>query len=134
MHYLYCLSLVALVACSSEPIPPALGHYVSAQEALANDDFDKARAALQNLAQHADPALVSLVKKAAKAQDITAVRTAFKSLSEKLIKGEIPEGYVLAYCPMADDDRGAHWIQQDQPQLMNPYFGATMLHCGVFKE
>ena len=59
MHYLYCLSLVALVACSSEPIPPALGHYVSAQEALANDDFDKARTALQNLAQHADPALVS---------------------------------------------------------------------------
>jgi hypothetical protein len=135
MHYLYCLSLIALVACSSsDPVPPTLGHYISAQEALAADDFDKARAALQNLAQHADPSLVSLAKEAANAADITAVRTAFKPLSEEFIKGEVPEGYVLAYCPMADGERGAHWIQKDQPQLMNPYFGATMLHCGVFKE
>lgn len=135
MPYLFSLLLIALSACgSSESIPPALGHYISVQEALAADDFAKARAALQNLAQHADPALVPLVKEAANAADITAVRTAFKPLSEEIIKGDIPEGLVLAYCPMADDDKGAHWIQKDQPQLMNPYFGATMLHCGVFKE
>ena len=135
MHHLYCLSLLALVACSSsDPVPPPLGHNISAQEALAADNFDKARAALQSLAQHADPALVPLVEKAANAADITAVRAVFKPLSEEVIKAEIPEGLVLAYCPMADDDKGAHWIQKDQPQLMNPYFGATMLHCGVFKE
>jgi hypothetical protein len=135
MHYLYCLSLLALVACSSsDPVPPTLGHYISAQEALAADNFDKARAALQSLAQHADPALVPLVEKAANAADITAVRAAFKPLSEEIIKGDIPEGYVLAYCPMVFDDQGAHWIQKNQPQIINPYFGATMLHCGVFKE
>ena len=135
MPYLYSLLSIALIACgASESVPPALSAYVSAQEALADDDFDKARTALQNLVQHADPALKSLVEKAANAKDITAVRTAFKPLSEEVIKGDIPEGYVLAYCPMADNDTGAHWIQKDQPQLMNPYFGATMLHCGVFKE
>ncbi len=135
MPYLYSLLCIGLMACgSSEPISPALSAYVNAQEALADDDFDKARAALQNLVQHADPALKSLVEKVANAEDITAVRTAFKPLSEKVIKGEIPEGLVLAYCPMADNDTGAHWIQKDQPQLMNPYFGATMLHSGVFKE
>jgi len=135
MPYLCSLLFIALAACgSSEPIPPALSSYVSAQEALAADDFDKARTALQNLVQQADPALMSLVGKVANAEDITAVRAVFKPLSEEVIKGEIPEGLVLAYCPMADDDKGAHWIQKDQSQLMNPYFGATMLHCGVFEE
>ena len=115
-------------------MPPALAHYISAQEALAADDFDEAHNALQNLAQHADPALESLVQNAARGADITAVRAAFKPLSEEMIKGEIPDGYVRAYCSMADNDAGAHWIQRDQPRLMNPYFGATMLHCGVFKD
>ena len=135
MIYVYSLLFIAFTACgSSEPVPPALSAYVNAQEALADDDFDKARSALQSLVQHADPAFKTLVEKAANAQDITAVRTAFKPLSEEIIKGVMPEGLVLAYCPMADNDTGAHWIQKDQPQLMNPYFGATMLHCGVFKE
>ena len=135
MIYVYSLLFIALTSCgSSEPIPPALSAYVNAQEALADDDFDKARSALQSLVQHADPAFKTLVEKAANAQDITAVRTAFKPLSEEIIKGAMPEGLILAYCPMADNDTGAHWIQKDQPQLMNPYFGATMLHCGIFKE
>lgn len=91
MPYLSSLLLIALAACgSSEPISPALSAYVSAQEALAADDFDKARAALQNLVQHADPALKSLVEIVANAEDITAVRAAFKPLSEEVIKGEIP--------------------------------------------
>ena len=135
MHYLYSLTFIVLTACSaSEPIEPTLAHYISAQEALAADDFDKARTALQSLAQHADPKLKPLVQKAAHSADIISVRTAFKPLSEKMIKSEIPDGYVQAYCPMADNDAGAHWIQRDQPRLMNPYFGATMLHCGVFKD
>ena len=135
MHYLYCLAFIALAACgASEPVPPALAHYISAQEALAADDFDEAHHALQSLAQHADPTLESLVQNAARGADITAVRAAFKPLSEEMIKGEIPDGYVRAYCSMADNDAGAHWIQRDQPRLMNPYFGATMLHCGVFKD
>ena len=135
MHYLYSLTFIVLTACSaSEPIEPTLAHYISAQEALAADDFDETRAALQSLAQHADPTLKPLVQKAAHSADIISVRTAFKPLSEKMIKSEIPDGYVQAYCPMADNDAGAHWIQRDQPRLMNPYFGATMLHCGVFKD
>ena len=135
MHYLHYIVLTALIACGTpEPISPTLDHYVGTQEALANDNFPKAQAALKNLVQHAGPVLKPLVVKAANASDITAVRAAFKPLSAEIIKSEVPEGYVRAYCSMADGDRGAYWIQKDQPRLMNPYFGATMLHCGVFKD
>ena len=137
MRYLSRLFIVAIAiaACgSSDPAPPALVHYVAAQEALASDDLDQARQALQGLVQSANPTLKPLAEKAASAADLAAVRVAFKPLSEEVMKGQIPEGYVVAYCPMADGEKGAHWVQKDQPQIANPYFGASMLRCGVFKE
>ena len=137
MRYLSRLFLIAfaIAACgSSDPAPPALVHYVAAQEALAADDLDQAHQALQGLIQSANPTLKPLAEKAASAADLAAVRVAFKPLSEEVRKGQIPEGYVVAYCPMADGDKGAHWVQKDQPQIANPYFGASMLRCGVFKE
>ena len=137
MRYLSRLFIVAIAiaACgSSDPAPPPLVHYVAAQEALAADDLDQARQALQGLVQSASPTLKPLAEKAASAADLAAVRVAFKPLSEEVMKGQIPEGYVVAYCPMADGEKGAHWVQKDQPQIANPYFGASMLRCGVFKE
>jgi Cu(I)/Ag(I) efflux system membrane fusion protein len=135
MRYLSLLFPIAIAACgSSDQAPPALLHYVAAQEALASDDLDQARQALQDLVQNASPTLKPLAEKAASAADLAAVRVAFKPLSEEVRKGQIPEGYVVAYCPMADGDKGAHWVQKDQPQIANPYFGASMLRCGVFKE
>ncbi len=38
-----------------------------------------------------------------------------------------------AFCPMAFEGRGAHWIQ-GPGELINPYFGASMLHCGTFEQ
>ena len=135
MRYLPFLFLIAIAACGpSDQAPPALLHYVAAQEALASDDLDQAHQALQDLVQSASPTLKPLAEKAASGADLAAVRVAFKPLSEQVRKGQIPDGYVVAYCPMADGDKGAHWIQKDQPQIANPYFGASMLRCGVFKE
>ncbi len=134
-YLLYFLATLAITACgSSDPAPPALLHYVAVQEALADDDLAQARRALQDLAQSASPTLKPLAEKAARAADLAAVRVAFKPLSEQVRQGPIPPGYVVAYCPMADGDQGAHWVQKDQPQIANPYFGASMLRCGVFKE
>ena len=70
--------------------------------------------------------------RAAAGADIEAVRRASKPLSEALVaKGQIPAGDGIAFCPMADDDRGARWIQK-QGEIANPYFGASMLKCGEF--
>lgn len=122
------------VACGEQEIPAELAHYVAAQEALAADDYSGAKKALGQLAQASPNSFKTLAEQAANAGDIEAVRAAFKPLSDEVVKGEVPDGYVLAYCPMADNNEGAHWIQKDGPSIMNPYFGASMLHCGVFKD
>ena len=134
LPFLFLIAITIAACGSSDPVPSALTHYVAAQEALASDDLDQAHQALQDLVQSANPTLKPLAEKAASAADLAAVRVAFKPLSEEVRKGQIPEGYVVAYCPMADGDKGAHWVQKDQPQIANPYFGASMLRCGVFKE
>jgi Cu(I)/Ag(I) efflux system membrane fusion protein len=37
------------------------------------------------------------------------------------------------HCPMAFDDKGAHWIQPGETTA-NPYYGAMMLRCGAQNE
>ncbi|WP_161964333.1 DUF3347 domain-containing protein [Chitinophaga flava] len=37
------------------------------------------------------------------------------------------------YCPMAFDDKGAYWLSE-KPEILNPYFGKKMLHCGETKD
>jgi len=71
--------------------------------------------------------------------DMASVRQGFEDLSNgiqgtlKAFPG-IADGpvYVLR-CPMASGGRGANWLQTD-PQVRNPYFGASMLTCGGVLE
>lgn len=132
-QYALLFTSVLLVACAPET-PATLVHYVSAQEALANDDFASAQQALKTMGDVAAAPLNGLATSASNSADIDAMRTAFKALSAEIIKSDVPDGYVLAFCPMAENDQGAHWIQKDGPSIMNPYFGSSMLHCGVFKD
>ena len=127
-----CLLLVG--ACSTSEPSPMFAQYIAAQEALADDDFTGAQQALKSMANAATESLSPLTSAAAGSDDIETMRAAFKPLSEAIIGSEIPEGYVRAFCPMADGDRGASWVQKDGASLMNPYFGASMLHCGIFKD
>lgn len=70
---------------------------------------------------------------------IDAQRTAFESLSKTMYQLVtelgLPKGnYVYQqHCPMAFDNRGAWWLSEI-PDIVNPYFGQKMLHCGVLKE
>ncbi|MHC4323468.1 MAG: efflux RND transporter periplasmic adaptor subunit [Planctomycetota bacterium] len=73
------------------------------------------------------------------AAGIDAARKAFETLSNELIAvvGQfgIPETQQLyrVHCPMAFNDRGADWLQSDK-EILNPYFGASMLRCGEVTE
>ena len=58
-------------------------------------------------------------------RQISDVMIAYISVHKEHLK-DLPR---KAYCPMADAD----WIQTDNV-LANPYFGASMLRCGTFKE
>ena len=105
-----------------------LVEYVAAQQALAADDADRARMALERLVAVADDVTRPLAQAALGAGDIETMRTRFKPLSEFLAALDLPQGYARAYCPMYDG--GSNWVQVDGP-VRNPYYGSTMLTCGV---
>jgi Cu(I)/Ag(I) efflux system membrane fusion protein len=74
-----------------------------------------------------------MIEKAIKSGDINVLRKTFKKISKMVASKGAPEGYGVAFCPMADNNSGAWWIQK-KGQIANPYFGASMLRCGSFKE
>ena len=132
--------------------------YYDAQQALAADDNAAAMAAMRSLnlaveaadeaawtghARHLwtrlSPALSEPLERLAAGQGIEATRRQFEQVSEAtigLVKAlGVPTGrpaYQM-WCPMAFDNRGAHWLQPTD-ELRNPYFGAAMLECGGMVE
>ncbi|MFP4604193.1 MAG: efflux RND transporter periplasmic adaptor subunit [Bacteroidales bacterium] len=74
------------------------------------------------------------------ADDIEEQRNDFIELSEAMIElvknfntPETEEKLFVQFCPMADNDKGAFWISEEN-QIRNPYFGDAMLTCGEVKE
>ena len=114
-------------------LPADFAAYIAVQEALAGDHLEEARMALADLQEHGSEEITMLASQAADTEEIGAVRNVFTAISDEMAKKAIPQGYGLVFCPMANDDQGAHWIQKEGT-VMNPYFGKAMLRCGVFKE
>lgn len=138
--YFAALTVVALLGIAAF-VPAAVhadasesfNHYITAQEALAADDFAKAKKAILKLANISEGEFKKLVETAARADDIEMIRKEFKKISANIAGMEVPEGYGVAFCPMADNNTGAYWVQK-KGKIMNPYFGSSMLHCGSFKK
>ena len=128
--------------------------YFAMQKALAEDKFDEASAGASEIKEalagidmkllsdadhhlwmkHA-AALEKIISDASKVKDIEVLRQAFALLSEQMLvvaKQFGPPGKSMLYqlkCPMAFNNRGATWLQQDE-DTRNPYFGSVMLKCG----
>jgi membrane fusion protein, copper/silver efflux system len=132
--------------------------YLDLQESLANDDFPAANKAAENFASALKRMNMGLLKGEAHgtwmealdmlnrgvttitaATDIETARGGFEPLSMGMILAverlgiEIEGPVFELYCPMAFDNRGAAWLQQDE-DIRNPYFGAMMLECGEVKR
>ena len=130
------------------------GNYFTMQQALADDKIqlatesakkasDALKAVDMKLLSGQDhdkwmkfsTELESTLSKASKNTDIKLLREDFYLLSQQLTKiakhfgstGQSPL-YIL-HCPMAFDNKGAQWLQ-DNDQTSNPYFGQMMLQCG----
>ena len=142
---LLALVLVSLISCvggeddavrrmeAALEATPVLKQYLAAQDALSGDRLDEAIAALGHLSESAPEEVQRLVA-GAEGADIDSVRVLFQSISEALIDGKpLMDGLRVARCPMAFDYQGGRWIQRNG-DIANPYFGARMLHCGVFVE
>lgn len=119
-------------AADPEPTARWLGPYLDLQEALAGDAFDEARAVLESWP---DGERSSVILAMREAEDLDGVRSSFEALSEAILAAapEWPASAKtqVAFCPMAGDG-GARWLQRDGP-LANPYYGASMLRCGVLR-
>ncbi len=72
-------------------------------------------------------------------QDIGALRRHFETVSMATLSLQKEFGHrgsgkrFEMYCPMAFENKGAAWLQESD-ELLNPYFGASMLRCGVTRE
>jgi len=135
-----------------------LKDYFDLQAALAGDDYRSAKKAgekftsalkrmdmtlLKGDAHRIWMEILVLLNKGADtttpAPDMETLRKGFESLSigmagavERLgveIKGPVFE----LFCPMAFNNKGAPWLQQDK-EIRNPYFGAAMFTCGEVRR
>ncbi|MFC1498385.1 efflux RND transporter periplasmic adaptor subunit [Verrucomicrobiota bacterium] len=132
--------------------------YYEIQKALAGDDPEEAGTSSRELAeavttiqseglsaqaQEVWKEQKALIDKSAKTvsstQDIQEQRQTLPSLTvavETLARtfGPFPDLSVRkAFCPMAFDNKGAFWLQENET-IENPYFGDAMLRCGEIKD
>jgi membrane fusion protein, copper/silver efflux system len=78
------------------------------------------------------------LEEVAGAPDLAAARQSFVAISAVMIEsvqrfGAVGAGKMnIAFCPMADNDKGADWLQMGD-DIRNPYYGSDMLTCGEIK-
>jgi Cu(I)/Ag(I) efflux system membrane fusion protein len=83
-------------------------------------------------------AIALFLKKMAASKDLKVQRNEFYPLSQDLYDLYIQIGLknfpvYKQYCPMAFKNKGAFWLSNSE-EVLNPYFGSEMLHCGEIKE
>ena len=146
----------AAVVFAKPPAPVASGlgkvyaGYLNIQQALADDDFQKAKTASASLADtvqavptkgldksalsrwdSSSAGIRKSLRAMADAQDIKALRHEFKGLTPLLVNAVETFGMksgtpaYLIHCPMCNGD----WMQKDK-KTMNPYYGKEMQDCG----
>jgi Cu(I)/Ag(I) efflux system membrane fusion protein len=137
-------------------LKPLFDAYLRLQGKLASDDPEGARQAYRTVLEAT--AQVKIVAPAAavkrweqlrlkiqqaaqaghEANGLDESRAGFEEVSILLIElirrfGNPTDGSViLAFCPMANDNRGAEWLQTAE-QIENPYFGSQMYRCGEIR-
>ncbi len=114
----------------------AMQRYFRIWRGLASDDLsDTKNGAKQLLAEvRNDPALKMIAARIEAAKDISIARADFRTLSAEIYKrlkhnGGIEQAVYQLRCPMAFNNQGAFWLQ-DNKDTLNPYFGKAMLRCG----
>lgn len=69
--------------------------------------------------------------------EIEKQRNHFKHLSSHLKRAieifGINQKVFNLFCPMADDNKGAYWLSNED-KVLNPYFGKAMIACGEVKQ
>lgn len=135
---------------------PVVRSYLELQTALADDDWGASKSAAESLHQavlavdeqgvaqddetwtDVGPTFLAKAKLAAESTAIEDARGAFLDLSQaikhllRVYGNPLDEPLRLAYCPMANANDGAEWVQTGT-DVDNSYFGESMLSCGEIR-
>lgn len=144
---------VSLSDETKKTLQPIFTDYFNLKTELANDDFDKAKEAGKKLKSNLNKIDMKLFKGDAhtiwmlqstslKASlehiehlaDIKSIRESFLDISNVMIAiiesfDPIKTTVYVQHCPMANTEKGADWLSKEK-EILNPYFGASMLTCG----
>lgn len=134
-------------------LKPVYVNYLLLKDALTNDDLKTSIDAAKkmdtsikkidmalftgeshNRWMNFDEGLRKQLSAAQSSKTIEEIRKSFQILSEVMVNmTEEFHGYegtlYIQHCPMADDNKGADWLSLEK-NIVNPYFGKSMLTCG----
>ncbi len=138
-------------------LTPLFDDYFQLKDALVKDDFENSKKYASTLLKKLNKINMSIFKGSAhdawmqqsgalkkalvaidKEKTIEGVRKHFISLSNQFIQmaktfNPLNSRLYIQHCPMANNNKGADWISKSN-EILNPYFGASMLTCGDVKE
>tara|TARA_B100001063_G_scaffold6682_1_gene5008 strand:+ start:3630 stop:4166 length:537 start_codon:yes stop_codon:yes gene_type:complete len=127
-----------------------IGQYLRIKDALVATNAEEAANAaksMKNILLNENDISVNLrnlnliIEEIIDNKDIKSKRVSFYELSKSLIKEfknksiETKEGQdiYIQFCPMAMNNKGAIWLSAEY-NVLNPYYGETMLKCGVVRD
>lgn len=89
------------------------------------------------LAEDGNESVKNAIDQIIASEDIAIQRKSFEVVTEYFYEvaknGEAGMDIYLVHCPMAFDNTGANWLSGTN-EVVNPYFGDQMLHCGRVME
>lgn len=114
--------------------------YLSLSDALVASEAKKAQNKAKSLVEAYESEendIVLLAVTISEVEDLEEQRSLFYQLSQRMegfITSNLESGKVYKqYCPMAFNDTGAYWFSTSK-EILNPYFGDAMLHCGSIQK
>lgn len=127
-----------------------IGQYLRIKDALVATDAEEAANAaknLKNILLNEKNILVDLrnlnliIEEIINNKEIKDKRISFYELSKYLVKAlknksietNQDQDIYIQFCPMAMNNKGAIWLSTDY-HILNPYYGETMLKCGVVRD
>lgn len=114
--------------------------YLALQKALVASDPAKAEGIARKMEQitlNSMPEVSEAMAALTKSDDLGQQRALFFKLNKAMapyLEAHQNSGEIYQqFCPMAFENTGAFWFS-DSEEILNPYFGDAMLHCGAVEK